>query len=126
MRRFVVLVLAFTLAGCATGPSLQSRMAAYIGSSESTLVQSLGVPDKQITVNGVTYLGYVRRQAQVEADGPGWVGLGPPGPYLWPYGGGPYYGFGRPSTVTMWSCNITFMLKEGRVYTVALRGNYCD
>ena len=45
MRRGLFVSLSFlALAGCATGPSLRSRMAAYIGADMQTLVQQLGVP----------------------------------------------------------------------------------
>jgi hypothetical protein len=110
------------LASCATGPSLQSRMAAYIGASGETLVQNLGVPDKQITLNGVQYLAYVREQTTVTAPPPLFYG-GYGGLYR-PYGG--FYAYGLPSTVTVWRCDITFMLHADKVVSFTLRGNYCN
>jgi hypothetical protein len=131
MRCFAVSALVFLgLAGCATGPSLESRMAAYIGAPEAQLVQALGVPDKQITVDGVTYLAYVRRHEQVEPDmyAGGWGG-----PWGGPYGGwggpyyGPYYGGydGFPRDVLVWSCETTFLIHDGKVVNFVLRGNDC-
>lgn len=66
MRRLVFLLPLLAAAGCATGPSLESRMAAYTGASGETLVQDLGVPDKQISLNGVQYMAYVRQRAVVD------------------------------------------------------------
>jgi hypothetical protein len=121
---FMFLLLVLALAGCVTGPSLQSRMAAYIGDNTQTLVQSLGVPDKQITVNGVQYLAYVRRY---DAISPGYLAGGGYGPY-----GGPFYGsryggsfYDFPPYVNEYSCDTTFLLKDDRVLSFTLRGNDC-
>ena len=67
-QQLMFLLPVFALAGCATGPSLQSRMAAYIGDNTQTLVQGLGVPDKQITVNDGQYLAYNRSYDEIMAD----------------------------------------------------------
>lgn len=124
MRLVYALGLMLALAGCATGPSLESQMAAYIGSSETDLVQKLGVPAKQITVNDVTYLAYdVRHQTQLQPGGYVWGG-----PY-WP-GWGPYpYTIARPMApqdIQVWSCEVTFVLAEGKVQSFTLRGNDCQ
>ena len=126
MRKILFFVAVLTLAGCATGPSLQSRMAAYIGASGETLVQNLGVPDKQITLNGVQYLAYVREQTTVMTPPPlflGGYGYGYGGFYR-PYGG--FYASGLPATVSVWRCDITFMLHADKVVSFTLRGNYCN
>lgn len=130
MRRvFLILprlAVCATLAGCATGPSLQTRMTAYIGAPEQTLVQALGVPDKQITVNGVQYLAYVRSAAQVAPNAADF-GFAPWGG---PYWGGPFYGggfgVGLPQNIEVWSCETIFSVKAGRVWDVAFKGNDCD
>lgn len=124
MRRVFLLLLPL-LAGCATGPGLQARMIAYIGAPEQKLVESLGVPDKQIAVNGVEYLAYVRAQAQVEpnaaAMGFGYWG----GPFWGPYSGG-FAEAGLPQNVQVWSCETTFAVKDGRVADVNFKGNDCS
>ncbi len=116
-RAFLLLPL---LAGCATGPSLQTRMIAYMGAPEDKLVQSLGVPDKQITVNGTDYLAYVRQQTQVVSS----PVLGFGGPWG-PYGGG-FGAVALPSTVQVWSCETTFAVKGGHVVNVSFKGNDCS
>jgi hypothetical protein len=125
MRRILFLLPLFAVAGCATGPSLQSRMAGYTGASGQTLVQDLGVPDKQITVNGVEYLAYVRQRTTVSADPVFYGGFGGfGGPFWGPFGGG-FYGGGFPPTVNQWSCETTFMLENNKVVNFTLRGNDC-
>jgi len=129
MRRAVLFLLPL-LAGCATGPSLQTRMTAYIGAPEDKLVQSLGVPDKQITVNGVSYLAYVRQQAQVQPSPViGFGGFGPwgGGPYGWSggYGGG-FAAASFPSPIQVWSCETTFTVAGGHVANVSFKGNDCN
>jgi hypothetical protein len=121
MRRIFLLVLTL-LAGCATGPSLQTRMISYMGASEEQLVQALGVPDKQITVNGVSYLAYVRSRAQV-APTPVY-GFGPWGGPWGPYGGG-FGGMTLPAPIQVWSCETTFAVKDGHVANVTFKGNDC-
>ena len=120
MKRGILLLAALlALAGCATGPSLQSRMAAYIGASGESLVQNLGVPDKQLSLNGFQYFAYIRQQTTVIAPPPIFYG-GFYGPVV-PFGG--YYG--APS-VTVWRCEITFTLQHDKVLGVSLRGNACS
>jgi hypothetical protein len=121
MRRAFLLLLPL-LAGCATGPSLQTRMISYMGAPEDKLVQSLGVPDKQITVNGVTYLAYIRQTAQVQPSPI--VGFGPWGGPYGPYYGG-FYGATLPSTIQVWSCETTFTIQSGHVANVTFKGNAC-
>jgi hypothetical protein len=128
MRRGLLVSLSLlALAGCATGPSLSSRMAAYIGADLQTLVQHLGVPDKQITVGGVEYVAYGQQHQVVVANtygdwyGPywGWGGRFYRGGF---YGGGyyPYY-----QGVYSYGCETTFMLKDDKVVNFTLRGNDC-
>lgn len=121
MRRGLLVSLSLlALAGCATGPSLSTRMAAYIGANMQTLVQQLGVPDKQISVNGVEYVAYGQQNQVVVAN----TYMGGWGPY-WggPFGGGFYpYSPG----VYSYGCETTFMLRDNRVVNFTLRGNDCS
>jgi hypothetical protein len=122
MRRILPLLCLLAISACAVGPSLQSRMSAYIGASSETLVQQLGVPDKQITVNGIQYLAYDRHRTVVS---PGFIDGGFGGPF-W---GGPYWGgpvISTPPTVTDFSCETTFYLKDNHVVNFTLRGNDCS
>ncbi len=112
------------LAGCATGPSLQTRMISYMGAPEGQLVQALGVPDKQITVNGVSYLAYIRQRAQV-APTPV-MGFGPWGGPWGPYGYGGGFATTLPAPIQVWSCETTFTVKDGHVVNVAFKGNDCN
>jgi hypothetical protein len=101
-----LLLVCLALAGCVTGPSLQSQMAAYIGASPQSLVRTLGVPDKHIAVNNVQYFAYVMN-----------TDFGSQGYY-----GGYYYN----SYPTIYSCETTFTVKDNRVFSVKLRGDACD
>ena len=125
MRKSIaLLVLPLALSACATGPSLQSRMAAYTGASGQKLVEDLGVPDKQITVNGVQYFAYDRHHEQIQPDDFG--SFGPyGGPFGGPFYGGGFYSAGFPRNVEVFSCETTFMLKDDKVFNFTLRGNDC-
>jgi hypothetical protein len=129
MRRYILLLPLVALTACATGPGLQSRMASYTGASEQTLVEQLGVPDKQVTVNGVQYLAYDHRDIDVE---PGFIGpIYGTGFYDGPfYGGGfgpgPFFDAGIPSRVNEIACETTFKLRDGKVISFTLRGDDCS
>ncbi len=121
MRKTILLGV-LILAGCVTGPSLQTRMAAFIGATPQVLVQNLGVPDKRITVGGIDYLAYTEHHTEI-APGVGLIGG------FGPYGGGPFFGDldfgGIPPQAIDLSCETTFILKDDRVFNVVLRGNDC-
>jgi hypothetical protein len=128
MRRGLFVSLCFlALTGCATGPSLRSRMAAYIGADMQTLVQQLGVPDKHITVNGVQYVAYVQSHQEIDTGAymGGWYGGAWGGPF---YGGGFYpqvYGAGLTPRLIVYGCETTFMLRGDKVFNFTLRGDDC-
>jgi hypothetical protein len=117
---------ALALSGCATGPSLQSRMAGYTGASTQTLVEHLGVPDRQITTNGTAYLAYnVRHSEQLES------GFGAVGPYFGRgfYGAGfgaGFYDSGFPQPIDQYVCTATFAMRDDHVVGFTLRGNDCN
>ncbi len=116
-RHNLPVALAFlAVAGCATGPSLQSRMAAYIGADERTLVQHLGVPDKQITVNGVQYLSYDQQRLEIINHG---------SVYGWFFPSIFETGLYDPQVIN-YACETIFSLKEGKVFNFTLRGNDCS
>ena len=118
-------LLLLGLASCQTGPTLSQRLHAYIGQPESVLVQGLGVPNRSITTDGITYLAYNWQNTQVIPGGAGWGwGGGPWGPW----GGGWY----PPATVVTTGCEATFQMGPSGTGTgdvavaVILRGNACE
>jgi hypothetical protein len=119
--------LLLALAGCATGPSLATRLQAYVGQPETVLVQGLGVPSRTITTGGITFLAYDWQSSAVIPGDPGFVawgwggfGFGPPG--LGPWGGGFY----APPAVVTTGCEATFQLSPAATVTAfTLRGNAC-
>ena len=112
----IIALAAFaTLSACAAGPSLQTRLASYIGAPEGALIKNFGVPDKQITVDGTQYLAYDHRDLDVS---PGFIGPGF-------YGPGPFFDTGIPARVNEVSCETTFLLKDGKVVDFTLRGDDC-
>ena len=129
MKKLFVVVALLALTGCVTGPSLQSRMAAFEGASSQTLVQQLGVPDKQITVDGVLYLAYVRHRTDITPGIETFGGGGPfygGAPFYGPCGGAGFYGAEIPPEINTYTCDTTFMLKDDKVVNFTLRGNDCQ
>jgi hypothetical protein len=122
--------LLLSLAGCATGPSLATRLQAYVGQPETVLVQGLGVPSRTITTGGITFLAYDwQSSAVIPGDAGfvawGWGGFGPPG--LGPPGFGPWGGgFYAPPAVVTTGCEATFQMSPAdTVAAFTLRGNAC-
>jgi len=130
MRKKTLFALAAltSLSACVTGPSLQTRLASYIGAPEGTLIKNFGVPDKQITVDGTEYLAYDQRDLDVS---PGFIGGGFYGPGLYGgpfpggFGPGPLWDTGVPARVNEISCETTFLLKGNKVVDFTLRGDDC-
>ncbi len=109
-----------SLAGCAFGPNLAERMSMYVGQPESVLVAQLGVPNRKMTVDGVTYFAYVRHHVSYS---PGSFCYGPAyysyyGPVI------PCNNF--PPTYRYERCTVTFALEKKRVQSFTLRGDDCD
>ncbi len=126
MRKYLCLIALLGISACATGPSLQSRMASYTGATEDQLIQKLGVPDKQITVNGVQYLAYDQHHLDVSPGFETFGGFYGGGYYGGPFfGGGPFLDAGFPPTIEERGCETTFLLRDGKVYSFTLRGNAC-
>jgi hypothetical protein len=124
MRKFLFLFLPVLATACATGPSLESRTASYIGDSKAQLVQTLGVPDKQITAGGADYLAYDRHHLEFT---PGFDAFGGFGNwYGGPYFGGPIFDAGIPPQLIEQDCETTFLLRNDKVASFTLRGNDCS
>jgi hypothetical protein len=123
MRKFLVL-LPLLATACATGPSLESRTASYIGDSKAQLVQTLGVPDKQITAGGADYLAYDRHHLEFTPGISTFGGFGPW--YGGPYYGGPIFDAGIPPELIEQDCETTFLLRNDKVASFTLRGNDCS
>jgi len=123
MRKFLFL-LPLLAASCATGPSVESRTASYIGDSKAQLVQTLGVPDKQITAGGADYLAYDRHHLEFTPGFGAFSGFGPW--YGSPYYGGPIFDAGIPPQLIEQDCETTFLLRNDKVTSFTLRGNDCS
>jgi hypothetical protein len=109
------------LAGCEIGPSLATRLQAYVGQPETVLVQGLGIPNRTITSGGIKFLAYDWQSSTIIPGSPGFVGYG------WgafgPWGGGwaPV-----PPVVVTTGCEATFQLTPAdTVAAFTLRGNAC-
>jgi hypothetical protein len=112
MRWLLPLLL---LAGCATGPSLETRLAATIGQSELQVVETLGVPNRTYDTGGFRFLQYEERRQCCTSSTPYWGR---------PYGRFAPYSLGGPVLLTR-SCDITLTLREGRVQSFTTRGDDC-
>jgi hypothetical protein len=109
------LLLLLLLAGCATGPSLETRLAATIGQSELQVVETLGVPNRTYDTGGFRFLQYEERRQVLHQLDPYWGR---------PYGRFAPYSLGGPVLLTR-SCDITLTLREGRVQSFTTRGDDC-
>ena len=112
--------LILALAGCQVGPSLATRLQAYVGQPETALVQGLGIPNRTITSGGVKFLAYDWQSSTVIPGDPGFVGWGWSG--FGPWGGG----WAAPPVVVTTGCEATIqMTPADTVAAFTLRGNDC-
>jgi len=121
------------LAGCAvpTQQAFDARQATLLGRSEAELVASLGVPDRVHEVDGRRFLQYEERRLISYGGGGGFYGPSYAGLGLgFGYGRrglgyGGFYGGGFAPTVETRACDLTFELRDGRVFAFNRRGNDC-
>jgi hypothetical protein len=125
LRPSLLACLLLTLAGCEVGPSLATRLHAYVGQPETVLVQGLGIPNRTITSGGIKFLAYDWQSSTIIPGDPGfvawgWGGFGPPGFGRWGVG------WATPPTVLVTGCEATFQLTPAdTVAAFTLRGNAC-
>jgi hypothetical protein len=125
-----MLLAAASLAGCAVPSAAErARLDALIGHPEVDLLRSYGVPTRNFTAQGHTFLAYDRSYTTVDPGFGPWGGFGPYG--FGGYGGFGYGGFGGgfgagfPPSVDTYSCVTTFEIDNDRVAAWTLHGDGC-
>jgi hypothetical protein len=108
----------FLLGGCAvpTTAAFDARMSGLIGHPEAEVVAALGVPVRTHEAGGQRFLQYESRRLVT------CPGSYPFGPYRYGYYGG-FGGF--PPSVEALECDLTFVLRNGRVEGFTRCGNDC-
>jgi hypothetical protein len=107
------------LSACAVGPTIDDRLASYVGRTELELVTALGVPTRDYETGGQKFLQY-EEQRTIALPG------GFAGAPIGPYGRGYYGGFGLGyTTYAPVQCDVTFALRDGRVASYTYRGQGC-
>jgi hypothetical protein len=113
--RTASLLLPLLLAACAVGPTLEQRLATYVGRSEGDLVAELGVPLRSYDTDGRRFLQFERVST---------IALQPE-----PYSG---FGYGRYRPWMMPApayaqvrCDLTFALRDHRVESFTMNGQGC-
>jgi hypothetical protein len=110
----VAVAVAATLAGCATGPTLEQRMLPLVGQSEANLVTALGVPVRTYEADGRKFLTFEERRSYIVAGDPFlYRGYSRYGPYFSPPG------------YIIRLCEITFVLRNERAESFTARGDGC-
>jgi len=123
MRPSLALLPLLGLAACAVGPTLDERLATYVGRSELELVSALGVPTRSYETGGQKFLQYEESRTVPFTGGFGGpVGYGGYGRGF--YGGGLYGGFAT-TTYAPVQCDVTFALQGDRVLRASYRGQGC-
>ncbi len=123
----LALLLPTLAAACATGPTLDQRLATFVGQGEGDLVSALGVPVRTYETDGRKFLQFEsRRTVTLPGDSYG---------YGSSFGGGLGLGRGRsfgglglgyaPSSYAFVGCDVTFALRDARVEGFTYRGEGC-
>jgi hypothetical protein len=110
-----LLLLPLTLAACAVGPTLEQRLATFVGRSEGDLVAELGVPVRSYETEGRRFLQFEQQST---------IAISQPDPFFY----GPSWRY-RPwlasPTYAQVRCDITFALRAQRVESFTLNGQGC-
>jgi hypothetical protein len=116
MRVRQAVLAALLLAACTPSPSPRriAAMQAFVGQSEVTVVQAMGVPTRSFEADGHRFLAYDERRVvlMTPAPGPGWWGP----PYMWQ---------STPPYAYETGCETTFDVVSGIVRAFSLRGPDC-
>ena len=119
MRRLLIALAVLPwLAGCVLPNRLAEREAmlgGFVGQTEADVVRELGVPSRVYDANGHRFLAYLERRMEYIP------GYAPFRPYRYGFG----YGPGFPPEIIQRSCETTFEIVDGKVFSFALRGNAC-
>ena len=118
MRRFIPVLCAALLAGCAPAFNRPAFLATFVGQPEAEVIRRLGVPSRTIEANGRRFLAYSERRTEVIGGGPFFGGFGYYGPSFGYYGA-------FPAAVSARGCETAFEVAEGKVVTWSLRGHAC-
>lgn len=124
MRRFALL-LPLLAAACATGPTLDQRLATFVGQGEGELVSNLGVPVRTYETDGRKFLQFESQRTVALLGSPYGYGPGFGGGFYGRRGG--YFGGGgfAPTTYASVNCDVTFALRNDRVESFTYRGEGC-
>lgn len=112
----VILLLLFgLLAGCTDQlAARRAFLSRFIGQSDTTLVQQIGVPTRTYETGGAKFLAYDEHRVEIVPTVPTYAPF-----YMGWYGGG------FPPQVIDWQCETTFEVRDGTVRSFTLRGNAC-
>lgn len=127
---FALIASVFLLSSCASGPSQYwLDMQQYQGASEAQLIDALGPPDNQYTVDNMKYLTYSKISQQSYPTGGGGSGIS------FGVGSGGYHRntgtwvgqeFGdRTTSVQTFRCDVFFAIRAKHVVKIGKRGNSC-
>ncbi|MFT8243747.1 hypothetical protein [Roseomonas sp. BN140053] len=127
--RYALLALPLLAAACAApGPTLDQRLATFVGRPEAELVAELGVPVRTYETGGRKFLEFQNQRTVAVAGDPligGFYGTGfYGGGFYGPRGIGLGYGSFGTSYVAV-GCNVTFALRDARVESFTFRGQGC-
>ncbi len=118
--------MVLTLVACRTGPSQYvTDMQVYQGTSEASLIDALGPPDNQYTVEGVKYLTYSKVSQQIYPTNSGGFGVGTG---LYRNGGGVFASQDfatRNASIQTYRCDVFFAIRNKRVDKIGHRGEAC-
>lgn len=111
MLRLWLVAAAFSLAGCASGPTYQDTMESYIGASQDQVIGQWGYPDRRETLPGGEAFIYLRGST---------VQM----PMMVNHVGNQSYGAGG-GTLSRYCRTVFEMNSYGRVSRVSWNGNNC-
>jgi hypothetical protein len=124
MRRFrtlfitpIVLLSLFIMSGCTTKQEHEDMLSSWIGSSESDLIASWGVPTSFYELDGKRYLTYSNSSQAL-------VG-GTPSITTYDLYGNAYSSGGTAPILVTSNCSITMVVENGLINEWRYEGNSC-
>jgi hypothetical protein len=118
--KLLIALVMVGLTGCTQLPSYSESVNSWVGSRETALVASWGIPSQVYTTDGVKYITYNRsRTIYIPGEGPSYQTTTTYyGAITRPIGGRSGYTINR-------YCDTTFMIVDGVIKSASFRGNDC-
>lgn len=120
LQKIILVLTTLFIASCATQGKYKEILNSWVGSSESSLISSWGIPSSVYETNGLKYLTFRNNSTGYLPGTPGTAQTTIIGNTAYTN----YYG-GTSGVMLNFNCETTFVVSDGVISNWSYRGNAC-